>query len=401
MHVVNVCKHNMDKFRKKLKRKYNELCRVSLFLDDNEQSEKAENIVKRIKHERDLENITELDADIKEFKNTGRIKYIENYTSQVEEWLRLLITSNYFDLDVLKQIYSKNKISNQQDLIDYFLSTDSIHLFGEDKSLLNAHFVRKSYDPTFPLRFSRSYNTDSIYLTHLNSIEIKGNFHNHSKYSDGRCTITELQEMSNILGREYIGISDHSNKLLKDEDICKQHSEIDTLNSNGKSKILKSVECEILTNGSLELRQEILDMMDYVIIAVHDNLNMFKKDAEYRLIKAIENPISSILAHPSARTYHRDAGLFVDMHKIIDACAANNVAIEINGDPYRLDLDPQYIDYALSKGIVFTLDSDTHDSSDFKNINNAIEIAESHNIPTTQCLNTFSLSQLQEYFRKC
>lgn len=73
--------------------------------------------------------------------------------------------------------------------------------------------------------------------------------------------------MSNILGREYIGISDHSNKLLKDEDICKQHSEIDTLNSNGKSKILKSVECEILTNGSLELRQEILDMMDYVIIA--------------------------------------------------------------------------------------------------------------------------------------
>ena len=110
----------MDKFRKKLTRKYNELCRVSLFLDDNEQSEKADNIVKRIKHERDLENITELDADIKEFKNTGRIKYIENKTSQVEEWLRLLITSNYFDLDVLKQIFLRTRFQISRILLTIF-----------------------------------------------------------------------------------------------------------------------------------------------------------------------------------------------------------------------------------------------------------------------------------------
>lgn len=390
----------MDKFRKKLARKYNELYRIALFLGNDELGKKAENTMRIIRHNNDLEILPEFEKEIKEFRDTGLIQFIEDYSNQVEEWLRLLIISNYFDLEVLKDVFSKNTISNQQDLINYFLSSEFVDIHGKNKASLNAHFVRKSFDQTFPVRFSESYDTNSQYLVQLHNTEIKGNFHNHSKYSDGRCSICDLQEMANELGREYIGISDHSNNFIIDEHIYKQHAEIDSLNTYGKTRILKSVECEILIDGSLELKQEVLEIMDYVIIAVHDELNMFKKDAEHRLIKAIENPISSILAHPSARTYHRDAGLFVDMHKIIDACAANNVAIEINGDPFRLDLDPQYIDYALSKGIVFTLDSDTHDSSDFKNINNAINIAESYHIPPERCLNTFTLSQLLKYFEK-
>ena len=125
---------------------------------------------------------------------------------------------------------------------------------------------------------------------------------------------------------------------------------------------------------------------------------MMKKEAEHRLITAIENEYTSILAHPSSRILNKKVELFVDMYKIIDACIANNVIIEINGDPSRLDLDPKYIKYALEKGAIFSLDADTHTSNGFKNINNAIQMALDSNIPSDRIINTFDLVKLKDTF---
>lgn len=119
---------------------------------------------------------------------------------------------------------------------------------------------------------------------------------------------------------------------------------------------------------------------------------------ESRLIKAIENPLTKILAHPSARIYKKKPPVNVDMHKIIDACIQNNIVIEINGDPSRLDLDPKYIGYALDKGAYFSVDSDTHSLNGFFNINNSILIARELNIPPERCINTFTSSELDEFF---
>lgn len=118
------------------------------------------------------------------------------------------------------------------------------------------------------------------------------------------------------------------------------------------------------------------------------------------MIKAIENKNANILAHPSSRLYQRKVGLYTDIHKVIEACVRNNVAIEINGDPDRLDLAPEYIKYAIECGAMFTVDSDTHNAIGFKNINNALRIAADNSIPTDKILNTKSVKELHTFFNK-
>lgn len=140
--------------------------------------------------------------------------------------------------------------------------------------------------------------------------------------------------------------------------------------------------------------------LDYLIIGAHRNEIMSKKEATRRLIRAVENPNSNILAHPQSRIYQKKVGLYLDIHMIIDACRENSVVIEINGDPDRLDLSPEHIEYAVKKGIIFSLDSDTHTENSFKNINNAIKIAEAAHIPPEQILNVQPMPKLKSIFDK-
>ena len=171
------------------------------------------------------------------------------------------------------------------------------------------------------------------------------------------------------------------------------------MNSSKSSiKIFRSVECEILIDGDLDLDESCLQSCDYVIAAVHCDMFMTKSAAMRRLLRVIENPHTNILAHPSGRMYKKKPELFIDMYQIIDACIANHVVIEINGSPERLDLDPKYVRYALERGAFFSLDSDTHAKSDFYNINNAIRIAEDYHIPPERIINTFSEEEIHQFW---
>lgn len=230
--------------------------------------------------------------------------------------------------------------------------------------------------------------------------KIRGNFHNHTTFSDGTLSLEELISLAILHHREYIGISDHSKKVngVDEHSLEIQHQIIDKIRSTQNIHILKSIECEILDDGNLDLSPYCLEKLDYVIAAVHSNAQQPRKLMESRLIKAIENPLTKILAHPSARIYKKKPPVNVDMHKIIDACIQNNIVIEINGDPSRLDLDPKDIGYALDKGAYFSLDSDTHSLNGFFNINNSILIARELNIPPERCINTFTSSELDEFF---
>lgn len=157
-------------------------------------------------------------------------------------------------------------------------------------------------------------------------------------------------------------------KGVDENSLQEQWEEINSLQLKTPVKILKSIECEILKDGNLDLASNVLSQLDYVIIAIHTDVCMGKTDMERRLIKAIENPFSNILAHPSARIFGKKPPIWVDMKKIIDACVANDVALDINGAPSRLDPYPSLIEYALNKGAMFTLDSDTHNYEGYWNI---------------------------------
>lgn len=318
--------------------------------------------------------------------------------NQLDEWVQGVVLPNFFDLDELRFVFELHLIKSQNDLCSFFNSQYSIERYGSEKSKLYSFFVQQVSYTDFPLDYSKRNNA---LVEVVSGARILGNFHNHSRYSDRRADIAQLVALAEKNGREYIGISDHTKRVggVDESSIERQHQEIDSLNEKGAIRILKSVECEILKDGSLDLEQRCLSSCDYVIAAVHSDIFMPQADAMKRVIRAIEHPHTNILAHPSGRMYKKKPGLFLDMHKVIDACVANRVVIEINGSPERIDLDPQYVRYAAEKGAFFSLDSDTHAIGDFYNINNAIRVAEDCQIPAERIINTFDIITLEQFWK--
>lgn len=330
-----------------------------------------------------------------EYQELGTVAFIDQYLTKIPDWFRILILPDYLNLHFLRQVIDNNHIEDKETLISFFNSIKAVEMLGKDLAELYAYYVEYLDSDSFPYKYSHKPTSSAHYVA---GEKIRGNFHNHSIFSDGKCDLHELVEMAKKSEREYIGISDHSKSAngIHVEMLHQQIHQIDTLNSD--FKILKGIECEILENGSLDFEKEILDSLDYVIIAVHGSHILTKKNATNMLIKAIENPRSCILAHPSSKIHRKNIGLFVDMKKIIQACVRNNVFIELNGDPSRLDLDPMYIKYALKANAKFTIDSDTHTKIGFHNIQNAIEIAEDMIIPPENILNTYDIQNVIKSF---
>lgn len=201
--------------------------------------------------------------------------------------------------------------------------------------------------------------------------DIKGIIHSHSQWSDGLHSLEEMATAAKAQGFEYLVISDHSRSAfyangLSIERIQEQHAQIDELNKKlAPFRIFKSIEADILNDGSLDYPDEILATFDLVIASVHSNLKMTEDKAMARLLKAIENPYTTILGHMTGRLLLSRNGYPVDHQKIIDACVANNVVIELNAHPRRLDVDWQWLPYALEKNALISIDPDAHSIEGF------------------------------------
>jgi DNA polymerase (family 10) len=197
--------------------------------------------------------------------------------------------------------------------------------------------------------------------------DIKGDFHCHSNYSDGKNTIEEMAKACIERGYEYFAMSDHSSVMgvtggMGTSDIKKQWKEIDELNKKfkGKIKILKSCEVDILKDGSLDFSDEVLKELDLCVISAHMHQNLPAEDQTKRIIAAIENPYSKILGHPTGRLLNKRKEMEFDMKKVIAACVENDVYLEINSSPIRLDLTDKYIRIAKEKGAKFSINTDSH-----------------------------------------
>jgi DNA polymerase (family 10) len=234
--------------------------------------------------------------------------------------------------------------------------------------------------------------------------ELKGILHNHTTYSDGSNSLTEMAEYAKALGYQYLGICDHSQSAqyaggLKPEAIYKQQAEIDKLNKSlAPFKIFKGIESDILGDGSLDYSQEVLSTFDFIVASVHSNLKMNEEKAMMRLIKAIENPYTTILGHPTGRLLLMREGYPIDHAKIIDACAANGVCIEINANPYRLDIDWRWIDYAMHKNVMLSINPDAHETVGYHDMYFGVCVARKGGLTAEYCLNALSLDEIQKWF---
>jgi DNA polymerase (family 10) len=176
---------------------------------------------------------------------------------------------------------------------------------------------------------------------------------------------------------------------------------IDQLNEQlAPFKILKSIESDILNDGSLDYSNAILSTFDLVIASVHSNLKMSEEKAMMRLINAIENPYTTILGHMTGRLLLSRKGYPVDHKKIIDACAANNVVIELNAHPSRLDMDWRYIGYALEKNVLISIDPDAHSLDGLDDIKYGIISAQKAMVGKESNLSSFGLKELEAFLLK-
>ena len=321
---------------------------------------------------------TVIGVKVKIFGVTERLieKYIET-SSSVQFYEKLV------------QDFSINKIAESEE--DYF-------------GLRNLPFI-----PPFLREDEETLSLKTSFTNHLQPKDIKGLIHCHSNWSDGNNTIEEMAKAAMQRGMEYMAISDHSKTAtyaqgLKEEQIKAQHQYIDELNIKlSPFKIFKSIESDILSDGSLDYSDTILSTFDVVIASVHSNLKMTEEKAMKRLLAAIENPYTTILGHLTGRLLLSRPSYPLDFKRIIDACAANHVVIELNANPNRLDIDWREIKYALQKNVLISVNPDAHSLEGIDDIKYGVLSAQKAMVPKEKNLSSFTLAEFElfiEYRKK-
>lgn len=236
--------------------------------------------------------------------------------------------------------------------------------------------------------------------------DVKGIIHNHSTWSDGANSIEEMAKECICKGFEYLVMSDHSKaaayaKGLSEERIKEQHAQIDELNKKlAPFRIFKSIECDILNDGSMDYTDDVLASFDLVIASVHSNLKMTEEKAMARVLKAISNPYTTILGHPTGRLLLSRKGYPLDHKKLIDACVEQHVVIEINAHPRRLDLDWKWIPYAIEKGAIVSIDPDAHHLEGFADIKYGVLAAQKGGLTKERNLSSFNLKEFEAFLKE-
>lgn len=241
----------------------------------------------------------------------------------------------------------------------------------------------------------------------LETSDLKGILHNHSRYSDGQNSLKEMAEACRDLGYEYLGISDHSKAAsfyangMFEERVAQQQKEIDQLNREmAPFRIFKGIESDILADGALDYDDETLRSFDFVVASIHSGLSMDKTKATERLLTAIANPFTTILGHMTGRILLERIGYPVDHEAIINACAEFGVVIEINSHPKRLDIDWRWVHKALDKGVLLSINPDAHEVAGYKDMYYGVCVSRKGGLTSKQTLNAMGLEEIKSYFTK-
>jgi DNA polymerase (family X) len=237
--------------------------------------------------------------------------------------------------------------------------------------------------------------------------DLRGILHAHTDLSDGVDTLETMAKATRERGYEYFGVADHSKSAhyaggLRIAEVAEQHRIIDRLNKRygDDFHILKGIESDILPDGSLDYPNEVLAQFDFVVASVHSRFKLDRATQTDRIIRAVENPFTTILGHMTGRQLLRRPGYEVDIDKILAACSAHGVAVEINANPWRLDLDWRWHRRALELGCMMSINPDAHSTQEIGLTHWGIEVARKGGVPPERVLNAFTLQQLTQHLKK-
>lgn len=233
--------------------------------------------------------------------------------------------------------------------------------------------------------------------------DIKGVFHNHTTASDGRASLEEMTEAAQRLGWQYWGVADHSKASfqangLDEARLEAQIEKVKKLNDSGdySTHVFSGIECDILPDGSLDLDQDLLMRLDYVVSSVHSSFSQSVEEMTTRIIKAIEHPATTMLGHLTGRLLLKRDGYEVDARKVVDAAIANEVIVELNANPYRLDMDWRLWKSAAEKGLLTSINPDAHAPEHFAFVEAGINVARKGWLTAGNVINTLSLDAVKE-----
>lgn len=233
----------------------------------------------------------------------------------------------------------------------------------------------------------------------------KGLLHFHTTYSDGKNTLIEMLREAEKEGFKFAAVCDHSKSAsyangLSEGRVLLQKQEIRTIMSELQLHLFHGIESDIIQDGSLDYRDDFLSNFDFVVASVHSGFHMEQDKMTNRIIKAVENLHTDLLGHPTGRLLLSRDSYKVNLKKIIDACAANKVAIEINANPHRLDLDWRMIYYAREKGCLFAINPDAHSTGDISFIKYGVMIGRKGGLQSTELINFFNVNEFKKFLNR-
>ena len=238
---------------------------------------------------------------------------------------------------------------------------------------------------------------------------IKGDLHCHSDWDGGENSIEEMAKMATQMGYEYIGISDHTKFLriengLDEKQLLKQNEKIKQLNkkfqvSSFKFQIIHGCETNILNDGSVDIKDEVLEKLDYVIAGVHSSMKMERKEMTERIIKAMQNPNIDIISHPTGRIIQKRDEYQVDLEKLLKTAKETGTILEVNSWPERLDLKDVYIKMAKKVGVKMIINTDSHQKDQMRFIEFGIAQARRGWAEKPDIINTLPVEELLKHFK--
>lgn len=236
----------------------------------------------------------------------------------------------------------------------------------------------------------------------LGILDFRGLLHFHTTYSDGKNTLTEMAEAAKDNVFTYLAVCDHSKAAfyangLTETRVLEQKREIEKVSRSLDIPIFHGVESDILKNGELDYDTDFMKNFQFVVASVHSRFKLSEEEMTSRIIKAVENQYTDLLGHPTGRLLLQRSPYNVDLVKVIDACAANNVAIEINASPYRLDLDWRMIYYAREKGCLFSINPDAHSILGIEEINYGISVARKGGLQPEEVINCMDVEGFKKF----
>jgi DNA polymerase (family X) len=236
--------------------------------------------------------------------------------------------------------------------------------------------------------------------------DLKGDLHAHTSETDGRHTLREMAEAARAAGYEYLAVTDHSKRLamtrgFDEARLARRNKEIDRLNAEQKGTILlKSAEVDILEDGTLDLADSILKELDLTVCSVHSRFTLSREKQTERIIRAMDNPYFSILAHPSGRLIDERAPYDVDMERVIDAARIRGCIMELNAQPDRLDLTDIYCKMAKESGVRIAVSTDAHSKNELALMRFGVAQARRGWLEPADVVNTLTWPELKKVLKR-